>query len=869
MNRAALPVFLGLASSLSLVASNFRVGGPPFSSPSEPTHRYAVLDTGAHVVVKAMNNRGDFISANKRWINGAYQDLEGDGAGAADLAEDGTVVGSVQVESSDHDSGWRAALWPPDSTTPVILQTPGVNVTNSSGTFISHAAKAATIDGDFVYGNGVHLWDHIGLQVYMAETRLVWDLSESLSTPAIGYAGPIFQYPLGVWYGSFVDVRKARGGHTIEHRIEVPPWPMQNVDYSYRINGELVSYLPLDINKYGAHIVNTSTNGYVTNHSSTFLQQGTNRIPLPLWSGRMNARRETNQSGVLADFFQVVGGSFVAEPEFPGSTSYVNQNFTTDGSYTPLFFHAINDCGIIVATGLKQSSTPRTVLLVPIDISFEAVEGNTPIDDNKKAAFNAHGNPIADQWMPGKGRRIFPDRKTVDDTTARNEVYVKVTGVPQGWKVRLKAFDVDDPTPDSLDPDHVIDENDDSSTERGNDNNGYDGLGMQQPPYFESSGDVSEDCTVDANGVAKLVNGQMPKLVLTMQPGDNLRVAAILLKPDGAPFDGQSLDDLQVVDSRLDGYVPGDSDQQVSGFNGALSPMLTVWRRLWLEFDSMGSAPTTGDEKNFDEGVIDTYTDNGNGTSTLKLNIRLTDEADRYEEGQIEINGAGTFTVISNTDNLISDDDVVVQGTPGNIVVGKSFKIYDDDHQNIGSRTPRTMPYALTGGGLIFTAFADAYILPVDVPAEYKQNNVLFNRNLELGLTSYYTDWLPTVIDKRDLNTEATFWTAYCLAAYQGPASADEDPYDHGTGTIGQTDPSPVGLNLSAIYVETLRELETTPQTPRITEIHTVVHEIGHQGGGKHTDGQIMAEGAPTDKIIFAPITIRRFRVNEIYTQND
>jgi hypothetical protein len=233
------------------------------------------------------------------------------------------------------------------------------------------------------------------------------------------------------------------------------------------------------------------------------------------------------------------------------------------------------------ADGIEQSIKDTVgVTLLPVQIDFETVEGNTPIEDNKKPAVNAQGAFIADQWMPGKGKKIFPDKISPTDTTERNTVYVKVTGVPQGWKVRLKVFDVDDQTPDSLDPQHVIDENDDASAKRGNDNRGYDGLGMQQPPYFESSGDVTLDCTVDATGVAKLAGGQMPKIVLTMQPGDNLRVAAILLKPDGNPFDGQSLDDLQVNDSRLDGYVPGDSDQFASGFTGALSPTLTVWRRL-------------------------------------------------------------------------------------------------------------------------------------------------------------------------------------------------------------------------------------------------------------------------------------------------
>jgi hypothetical protein len=43
-------------------------------------------------------------------------------------------------------------------------------------------------------------------------------------------------------------------------------------------------------------------------------------------------------------------------------------------------------------------------------------------------------------------------------------------------------------------------------------------------------------------------------------------------------------------------------------------------------------------------------------------------------------------------------------------------------------------------------------------------------------------------------------------------------------------------------------------------EEHTVVHEIGHQGAGAHSDGGIMADGAPIDKNHFAPATLDRFR---------
>ncbi len=78
--------------------------------------------------------------------------------------------------------------------------------------------------------------------------------------------------------------------------------------------------------------------------------------------------------------------------------------------------------------------------------------------------------------------------------------------------------------------------------------------------------------TLDANGEANVI------FETTKQPGDNFRVAAAFSQSD--------LEHVQVYDPEHSQFIEADSDKQVSGFNGVLSPMLTVWRRLWLEFDS-------------------------------------------------------------------------------------------------------------------------------------------------------------------------------------------------------------------------------------------------------------------------------------------
>lgn len=404
MNRFVLTVLLGLASFLSLVGSNFRVGGPPFSNVTEPGERYALIDTGENLVVQAMNNRGDFIGRdgqgqNKRWINGEYQNLShgSSWAMAEDLAEDGAAVGQIQTEPTQHDSGMRAVLWPADSTLPVVLQTAGVNVTNASGSFISHSAAAYTIDGDKVYGFGTHFMAFRGLAVHMAEASLVWDLSESLSTPATTVDTLTFQPSLVYWNGTLTYVDKARGGHSMDIQLRMLPWlhpAPPETGLFFRVNEQDVSYSPLDINKYGAHIGSTSTNGYLGPPFSTFLQQGTNRIPLPRWAKRLNARRETNQTGDTVDFFQVVGQDCMAQPEYPGSSNYVTTHNFGWGYFSDWWIlgtHHINDHGMIVATGMDLtlgSWAPRTVVLLPVEIRIKrqgersAPNGGLVVDRN-------------------------------------------------------------------------------------------------------------------------------------------------------------------------------------------------------------------------------------------------------------------------------------------------------------------------------------------------------------------------------------------------------------------------------------------------------------------------------------------------------
>ena len=521
------------------------------------------------------------------------------------------------------------------------------------------------------------------------------------------------------------------------------------------------------------------------------------------------------------------------------------------------------------------------VFLIPIDISFEKVGDNWEVEDNK----DKDGN-----WMPGKGKRMFVDAKTQQETAMRDTVYVKVKSLPPGWKIRLKALDVDDPTTDELDPQHVIDSNDTASIKRGNDNRGYDNLGIQQPPYFESSGDVTEDCTVDAQGVAKLANGELPKLQMTDHAGDNVRVAVIFLKPDGTPMEGQDLSVLQVNDSTQPGYVPGDSEQQASGFSGGLSPMLTVWRKLNVEVDSMQAVATSGDQKNYEEGVVQVVASGpSSGETTVTIDILLDGPADRYENGYLTVGGT-SYKVVSNTDdltNFTTGDRVVVKGTVPSSAVSQSFTIVDDDDHflaqlGLGDPLPRHQTHADTIAAMR-ARFAPAYIQLEDA------NELGFNPNqtITFGLNEEVDSALGSVFNNaKDLSDSEKFWAITLVFGYQPQTSADHDPLSEGLlkGGTSKFNLGNSSFGFSVVYIESIREStldfiegvsgiffnNPALMQQAVDEYYnqlygTAAHEIGHNPGGQseqqdHDEEGLMQEGGAGIDVPFSPSTIKRFR---------
>jgi len=430
------------------------------------------------------------------------------------------------------------------------------------------------------------------------------------------------------------------------------------------------------------------------------------------------------------------------------------------------------------------------------------------------------------------------------------------------------------------------------------------------PLCFVSSSNDTVICTIDSEGVARLDNGELPKLKMPHHPGDNCRVAAVLVKADGSPLSsGQDLSVLQVDDSTQPGYVPPSSayPKKVE-FAGGLSPMLTVWRKLNIEIDSMEAVPESGPEKNFEEGtVLDVMSISD--LSIVTVDILLTPN-NRFENGFLTTEG-GDYEVNSNAHywiTLLSGDemgvtDVVVKGTVPTTAVGKYFKIVDDDDRYldyIGLMPP--LPKNGAHADIIQKTrekFAPAYIQLEDANAHGWNPNQTIPFKLHAPVDTASSG--SVFNEAKDLTDSDAFWAFTVTFGYQ-PATnilgsvQDGDP-DTEARLLGGTPKSRwlwsyASKGFAAIFVETIRDyvfrdLRSAADKEKIKTnvlfqknfrnrmynwlLGIIVHEIGHSPGGQtesgdHEESGIMKEEGDSIDGGFTPGTIKRFRDTKNWT---
>lgn len=467
-------------------------------------------------------------------------------------------------------------------------------------------------------------------------------------------------------------------------------------------------------------------------------------------------------------------------------------------------------------------------------VSFEELSNGGPIDRHPSDPVFGCGNKC--------GQRIFPDKHNPDDAANRAKVRVKaVTTFPQGTRIYFKSFDLDDPSSD--DPDV------DPTGSQGFDNNGGPRL----------SGTLSASYALtDASGIATV------EFETTKQPGDNFMVAA-------------GTDELYLQGLTESGIGLRDADGKTLPTPQAkATEMLTVWRRLHIEVDSMGVVT--------DNKVIATAADalvpdaDQIQTSFLRpdslICVQQPLESNRFEGGRVMV-GESQYSILSNDQSCLT----VAGGPEFNPPPGGTqVTIYDDDDFNNNNGTAgdegEDIPAPSTGKVLGGSAgdspannlFAPAYIRPVYDVGD-NNNSVPFHANVAENTSAAKR----ALYDFDQVATEANvdFWTVYVLGAYQYTLEEDSDPNEE-TLTLGIVDSSGQqdaqgslvrdGLGV-LLFVEQEREgrirrAEGFPVSEFALSPYWVPHEIGHLLGARHQDKGLMGQLSGS----FSLISLNRIR---------
>ena len=395
----------------------------------------------------------------------------------------------------------------------------------------------------------------------------------------------------------------------------------------------------------------------------------------------------------------------------------------------------------------------------------------------------AQQNPALMQMYDGSVG-MFPDQFPEDPVavTERQKVWVKATITPAvpGVTVYFRIFDVDDPSTSLvIDPNAAL---------------GEDNMGLKSA-WLASA-------VTDASGVARTVCS------VSLYPGDNWRAVASC-----------NYSALVAADAIQVEYGPTPAGCKVS-------KKLTVWRRAWVEADSMAAPLATGsyENTNYYEATVSTITPASPSVNTI---IRLTSDPSGENN---ELNGGWVYFPHNGAKFLIQNHEknhptegafIQVAGVVPADYAGKAVRLYDDDWENPPSTLKVPLPYySLPLNPRVIAIYADAYVMPCLVDMVYRDGDYPF---------AAYDDSLPT--DRRDLTRTEGFWLFYFMLKCQRSASWDDDPDNPLTAKLGNSE---VAAPKGQLALEVIRD--ACVQEFSLILPDTLAHEMGHQIGLNHDD---------------------------------
>jgi hypothetical protein len=505
-----------------------------------------------------------------------------------------------------------------------------------------------------------------------------------------------------------------------------------------------------------------------------------------------------------------------------------------------------------------------TLLVPKVELTWEAKGDNLPLDDSHQT--NGTGQVM--------GKRIFVGAKTPSESDARNTVMLKVKVTPAlpGSNVWVRSFDVDDTTPDRDDNEGIIDANG-----RAGEDNFTDLFNTPITGLFVTNGQSSYTATLDANGEA------LVEFKVGAQPGNNYRVA-------GTVFPTGTLSSLQSGNAAGSNYVSAYTDTIRGGFNGSLSPLLTVWRKLHIEFDSMG-APAANEVSGRIFSVVKGSP--AANQSTIWFWSQTQHQASQFEKGRIEISGSGNYPVASSgfvrNGGIFGKLEYVILGavpaTSEVLLKNAPFTLTDDDDQLLAQAgLPPSLPKTVSVPTVLNTVqslFEPAGIFLEDAGAAglnlrpslpFSLNEPAFFPNNPYGSSMFN--------NAADINDSSIFWAHLVSFGYQPATSEDGDP-DGESPLYGGT-PEPLGISrgYSVVFVESVREKwSISAPTNQLYDYYwvflcgTVAHELAHSPGSQgegadHEEHGLLDEGEINMKENnFAPKTVKRMRTASSWSQ--
>ncbi len=444
-----------------------------------------------------------------------------------------------------------------------------------------------------------------------------------------------------------------------------------------------------------------------------------------------------------------------------------------------------------------ESETSGGCIITPSDekitsIKFQQIlTDDLPIDDNPNVA---------------GGKRIFPDRKLPTEVVDRRKIRVKSQYYRAESNVRIyfRSFDVDDPSSDTA----PIDSNDTATLKSGKDNNGtVDGMSDTKGGLLTIPTSIPAnkfDCQQFAKGVVKGLScltdafgSAQVDFTVTMHAGDNFIVVA-----------STSLDYISSLDLSEDGLVlqdenmiptPVDAGGEMtvcteSSVPACQTDMLTVWRRLHVEVDSMSQISgnnQTGTISGLGGTQCPPPPQNPPCTVYAGFFVNTTSplEPHRFNNGRIVVNNT-SWNVVLNGPN-----SVIIDASPGSIEriqLGTSFTLYDDDDYNNNdgnlkdgdadetlTRFQDSLSLMAEADARNENVFADAYIMPEygwAISSGMSQNNIVFDLNIESDETSIDEASQIISANRNSATFESPqFWIVYLMFGYQGPLDKDAD----------------------------------------------------------------------------------------------